>query len=67
MLLPLSIVNVVLSLLTVLPLGTLPLLQTLSLQSQSLKAQNQGPQQILSNLISAITSVTPLPLASEEK
>ncbi|HEV3269390.1 MAG TPA: hypothetical protein VGZ69_01935 [Candidatus Rhabdochlamydia sp.] len=48
----------------ILPLGTLPLLQTLLLQVQSLTAHGQNPQQILAALISAITSVTPLPASS---
>jgi len=56
--LPLGILNAVLGLLNALPLGTLPLLQTLLLQIQSLSGQGQNPQQILSSLISAITSVT---------
>lgn len=59
--LPLGILNAVLELLNILPLGTLPLLQTLLLQVQSLSGQGQNPQQILSSLISAITSVVPVP------
>jgi hypothetical protein len=62
--LPLNIINVILGLLAILPLGTLPLLQTLLLQVQSLTAHGQNPQQILAALISAITSVTPLPASS---
>lgn len=65
--LPLNIINVVLGLLSILPLGTLPLLQTLLLQVQSLTAQGQNPQQILAALISAITSVTPLPVSADTK
>ena len=61
--LPLNLLNVVLGLLAILPVGSLPLLQTLLLQVQSLAAQGQNPQQILSALISAITSVVPLPVS----
>lgn len=64
--LPIGILNAVLGLLALLPLGTLPLLQTLLLQVQSLTAQGQNPQQILASLISAITSVTPLPSSASE-
>jgi hypothetical protein len=65
--LPLNILNTVLGLLSILPLGTLPLLQTLLLQVQSLSGQGQNPQQILSSLISAITSVVPVPTAKTEE
>lgn len=64
--LPLDLLNVVLGLLSILPLGTLPLLQTLLLKVQSLSAQGQNPQQILSLLISAITSVAPVPVPVSE-
>ena len=64
--LPLGILNTVLGLLSILPLGSLPLLQTLLLQVQSLSGQGQNPQQILASLISAITSVTPLPIPKAE-
>lgn len=63
MFLPTTIINVLLDLLGLLPLGTLPLLQTLLLQVRSLAAQGQSPQQILTALITAITSVTPLPVS----
>lgn len=67
--LPLNLLNTILGLLAILPLGTLPLLQTLLLKAQVLSAAGQNPQQILAALISAITSVTPLPVpaASEAK
>ena len=67
--LPLGILNAVLGMLAILPLGTLPLLQTLLLQIQFLSAQGQSPQQILAALIGAIISVDPLPVptASEGK
>ena len=65
--LPLNILNTVLGLLSILPLGTLPLLQTLLLQVQFLSGQGQNPQQILSSLISAITSVVPVPTAKTEE
>ncbi|MGB7127591.1 MAG: hypothetical protein WBD50_00675 [Candidatus Rhabdochlamydia sp.] len=64
--LPLNLLNVVLGLLAILPLGTLPLLQVLLLQVQTLAAQGQNPQQILAALISAITSVVPLPVPMSE-
>lgn len=67
--LPLNLLNVVLQLLAILPLGSLPLLQTLLMKVQMLSAAGQSPQQILAALISAITSVAPLPVpgASEAK
>lgn len=67
--LPLNLLNVVLGLLAILPLGSLPLLQTLLMKVQMLSAAGQSPQQILAALISAITSVAPLPVpvASEAK
>ncbi len=64
--LPLNLLNVVLGLLAILPLGTLPLLQVLLLQVQTLAGQGQNPQQILAALISAITSVAPLPVPVSE-
>ena len=65
--LPTTIINVLLDLLMLLPLGTLPLLQTLLLQVRSLIAQGQSSQQIITALISAITSVTPLPVSADTK
>ncbi|QZA59470.1 hypothetical protein RHAB15C_0001404 (plasmid) [Candidatus Rhabdochlamydia porcellionis] len=65
--LPTTILNVVLDLLAILPLGTLPLLQTLLLQVRSLIAQGQSSQQIITALISAITSVTPSPASADIK
>ncbi|KAG6558608.1 hypothetical protein RHABOEDO_001883 (plasmid) [Candidatus Rhabdochlamydia oedothoracis] len=64
---PLGILNTVLGLLNIVPLGTLPLLNTLLLQAQLLIDQGNSPQQVFAILSVAITGSCSLPVRAGEK